>query len=212
MAHGVYGTRTTRRRQERRHARAGVGRHPDQDPAHYVPRLDDSYVARAPNDRGGKGPHMSAYVVGNPHINALVNLALFGPSDWSGIPGMWPQPSWFPAPMTRECFLRVMPMRRQISRTCAQEVGQLLMDQNIRSVNCRYEENQEPPTIFDWQPRAARPTALEGLHAVDCYEYQSSEDPAWLVSEAYPLCGALRAMLVLALPGYREAASWAWGG
>jgi len=153
---------------------------------------------------------MSAYFVGNPHINALVNLALFGPSDWTAGLAWWPQPCWFPAPMTRDGFLRDMPMRRPISCECAQEVGRMLTDQNILSVNCRYAENQEAPRTFDWQPNAIRPTALEGLQAVACFEYQSSVDPAWPVSEAYAFCGALRDMLVLALPGFREAAGWEW--
>ncbi len=54
-----------------------------------------------------------------------------------------------------------------------------------------------------------QPTAVEGLSAIKCYEYQTCEHPEWEQSAAHAFCDALRDLLIGCLPGY-EAAPWTW--
>jgi hypothetical protein len=56
---------------------------------------------------------------------------------------------------------------------------------------------------------ATRPTAVEGLSIIACFEYQACEHPGWGTSEAHAFCGALRMKLIHCLPGY-PAAPWEW--
>lgn len=71
------------------------------------------------------------------------------------------------------------------------DVGQMLWEENYRSVNYRYDENERTPTYAPPEnTRALHPVAV--LKAIDCYEYQSCEHPDWKGSQAHALCLALR--------------------
>lgn len=134
---------------------------------------------------------MSAFLVGNDHLNALVNLALYGPSGREVRPD------------------KVWHALRERNREAAQELGELLAGENLASVNHRYREHNES-VPFIWLPNRARPTALEGLKAIACYEYQACEHPGWEASEARAFCEDLRRRLVACLEGYDHARGWEW--
>lgn len=141
---------------------------------------------------------MSAYVVHTEHIRTLI---------WAGIHFTtgtdlrWAvtDPDNAANPETVE---RSFSFRR-LNKDTAPIVGQMLLDENTRSVNHRYDEgelyvyNHAEPASTRWNP-------VEILSALACYEYQACEHPGWVTSEAYAFCQALRTALVHALPGYAE--------
>ena len=65
----------------------------------------------------------------------------------------------------------------------AEWLGQLLWDENYRSVNHRYSEDNDPPEykheVYD---APFHPVAI--VIALDCYDYQSCECPDWEKTEA----------------------------
>jgi len=148
---------------------------------------------------------MSAYVVHPEHIRVLV---------WAGIhfthPGSdltWYVPN--PEEVIYQEGVKTQFGRtyRQLNRRTAETVGQLLLDENVRSVNYRYDEGEtyiykhDKPVHTNWSP-------VEVLSAIACYEYQACETPEWQYSEARTFCDALRSALVAKLPGYDKAP---WG-
>lgn len=121
---------------------------------------------------------MSASIVDNEHINAIVNFAnrTLGPDGY-------PSDYLFQEPET---------------------LGQMLLNENARSVNHRYNEEDTPPE-FIWD-RFQRPfTPVQILKAVACLRYQSCETPDW---EETPACKILDNIMhgaINHLPGYEDA-------
>ena len=143
---------------------------------------------------------MSAFVVDQEHIRTLV---------WAGLhyshPATlcWPieDPENTPTPEGIETLFGQT--IRRLDKDTASTVGQILLSENARSVNYRYDEDEHfvydhgAPAHTAWAP-------VELLHALACYEYQACETPGWHRSEARAICDALRATLVRCLPGYDE--------
>ena len=86
----------------------------------------------------------------------------------------------------------------------AQEIGQKLVDQNWRSVNYRYDEN-EPAPRYAYEHPAMQVTPVQVIKACNCYNYQSCETPDWPETEAYAIMRALRERAINSLPGYKDA-------
>jgi len=142
---------------------------------------------------------MSAFVVGKEHINAMVTAGLrvnYRPLSWYH--------------NTRS---------HQLTDETADAVGQMLLDENVRSVGYRYEGdsitdlpgkiNAEWLIPFKYQPTIDCPTGIETIKITRCYEYQSCEHQEWEQSEAKAFCKALIASQYGRLPGYEEA-PWEW--
>lgn len=158
---------------------------------------------------------MSAFVHDVAHIRALVNAGLQG----------WPQRplSWGSRALTDEeresSYERGLPwgaeaveiaraVRRQLTPGSAGMIGAMLLAENQRSVNFRYDEDElEPIYIHGADARAYSP--VEILAAITSYEYQACEHPGWEESEAQRFCLALRDSQIRLLPGYRNAETWA---
>lgn len=147
---------------------------------------------------------MSAYVVDKAHIDGLVTLASRGPQ------GVWWEPlRWWNG--------------RQMQDTYGEgrddEIGAMLLAENVRSVSARYPRDAlgELPgprpaywlVRYVWSPGRYRPTAIEALKAIACYEYQSCETDDWEQTEAWRFCQALQGAIVSRMPGWDEAA-WGW--
>jgi hypothetical protein len=135
---------------------------------------------------------MSAYVVNPATITVLVAAAHQHQIGWR---------------TSGNDFTRLYP---NASRGDLTRVGQMLLDQNVRSVNHRYQETADAG-MYRYQPAAGLPGYLPGAvaSAIDCYVYQACEDPGWPTSEAYKFCEALRCRLLEFLPGYGDA-PWDW--
>lgn len=100
----------------------------------------------------------------------------------------------------------------------AQRVGQMLWDENIKSVQARYPRDavSELPGPVDCSflyPKQGEPRfdifePVQVIKACDCYGYQSCEHQEWATSEAKAYIDALRCHAWSALDGYDEAR---WG-
>jgi len=129
---------------------------------------------------------MSAFVVSNEHINALVSYA----SDKKvRLYGFGP-------------FTEV--------RGAEQKMAELLLAENVKSVNHRYEQT-EGPGVIRYVHRAKTLKPVEVIKACDCLDYQSCEHPEWEASVACALLKAIREEAISLLPGYSDAA-WSIAG
>jgi len=93
----------------------------------------------------------------------------------------------------------------------ANEIGQILLDENVKSVNHSYGSEIYTPALYTYRPPQQRGwTNVELLNALHCYRYQASEHPDWESSQAYAFCQALEQRLIHRLPGYSDG-PWAIG-
>ena len=138
---------------------------------------------------------MSAFIVGEIHIDALVCLAIERPAGFAVQPGTFSAVHFDfhdnrgDGPLLLER---------------ADELGQMLLDANFRSIEARYPEDAEDYLPYTYTRPPRQLTALEGLSALACYEYQSSECKTWEGSLARMFCEALRRHLVRFIPGYSD--------
>lgn len=155
---------------------------------------------------------MSAYIVSDEHIRALLTFALvlgersgfawLGPGN--DAPNAYQRgQAWGPA-----AIAQAQERRCVLTRETADRWGQMLLDQNYVSVGHRYDESDDAPR-FDYgrhflDHAPVSPVAV--LKAIDCYVYQSCEDPGWEESNARRFCDALRKLAISKLPGYDDAA------
>lgn len=148
---------------------------------------------------------MSAYMVDRDHIRYLVDASLHLDTGRGGF-------YWFFAGEWRS--IQAGDYER------AAQIGQLLWDENRRSIEHRY-----PDTLEDWS-NAPGPIdesfvydehkplwhhafqAIQVVKACHCYAYQACEHPEWKESEAKAWIAALEAVAVRNLPGYEQAE---WG-
>ena len=127
---------------------------------------------------------MSAYVVSDAHINALVAWAVAKQVSyyWNG--------------------------RRRDIQGDEQRIASVLYAENVRSVNARYREN-ETANGFRYVRKATdtkrEPVAI--IKACHCYSYQACETDDWQQSEAFAVVESINDMAQRNLPGY-DAAEW----
>lgn len=161
---------------------------------------------------------MSAFVVDKAHIDAMVRAGLM--YSRFGL-------RWFAVEYGSDEF-DLQRDTRQLEHGTADQVGGMLVAENVVSVAHRYspagrigegwEDNLDLPGPVDkyyverysYPVMGGRvPSPVEALKLIDCYEYQSCEHDGWRDSEAKRFCEALRSALIGALPGYEDA-PWEW--
>lgn len=166
---------------------------------------------------------MSAFIVNRHHIDALVTVAIFGPPGIAPSPGTTWRPvarlDTEPPPDAGITWYTEHQHRAELAE--AHRLAEMLALENARSVNHRYPNSDTlpGPASRDWThaydtPAATlrhghRPTAVETLKLIDCYEYQTCEHHGWRTSQARRFCDALRKSLISHLPGYDDA-PWEW--
>jgi hypothetical protein len=105
-----------------------------------------------------------------------------------------------------------------ITRKTADAVGQILLDENIKSVQYRYHD--EPVDTLPGPVNLVRTyvyepgrilTIPELFLALDGLEYQSCEHPGWEASEAKAIVNGIRSHAWHNLPGYEAADTWSVG-
>lgn len=169
---------------------------------------------------------MSAFIVSKAHIDALVDVALNGPRDvsrrWEGGPRWeafdprdthWPEQEW------RQCA-QSGTGNSSVKAVTPDELGEMLVVENVRSITARYPDVLDGgpmpgpvdaywESYYEFQRPSRRPTVVEALKLISCYEYQSCEHDEWVDSEAKRFCEHLTATLIGFLAGYDEA-PWEW--
>ncbi|WP_084253603.1 hypothetical protein [Mycobacterium avium] len=131
---------------------------------------------------------MTAFVVHPEHINVLIWAGLqravgAGPLSW-----YYGNPSW----------------RGVLEPDTATDVGQMLLAENVASVNHYSTEQQDKVNYTYRTPIQTAWTTPELLNALHCYRYQASDRPDWKTSQACAFVDALESRLIRRLPGYTE--------
>lgn len=170
---------------------------------------------------------MSAFIVSREHVDVIVALALHGPRGQTVSPDTaWHGPSWsVNDPRDVEHWQEIQRTRVEhdsivdagrTDRTSASELGELLWAENVASVRARYSDADDARMVpldfyngYAYSRPAYLPTAVEGLSAIGCLEYQSCEHAEWRDSQAQRFLESLRDCLIGCLPGYRDA-PWEW--
>jgi len=124
---------------------------------------------------------MSAYVVSHTHISALVRWAC----------------------RARVCVYYGNPSRRLDIPGNEQEACDILLAENVKSVNYRYKEPVEDSMVYDAFATSLRP--IDVIKACHCLDYQSCEHDGWETSTAKAIVAAIEGAATRALPGYDEA-------
>lgn len=151
---------------------------------------------------------MSAFILPREHIHAMVA---------AGLKGRESTLRWFRKPLALGGIDFDKDACRLTYET-ADAVGQMLVDQNVRSIEARYQDCEDmigdarEPYTFEVAAVLWPMTPVAMLKAIDCYEYQSCEDDGWHRSEAQQFCEALRGWTISQLPGYDEAKTWEYQG
>jgi hypothetical protein len=114
---------------------------------------------------------MSAYLVEENHIEYLVDAILDPQNNMMGS------------------------TQHLAGTTDAQELGQILWDQNARSVNYRYKESESSPS-FTYRGKCYEYDPLQILASIRCYAYQSCETPDFTESKAGKLVYRLQASII----------------
>jgi len=144
---------------------------------------------------------MSAYIVNREVIDVLMALAFYGPTDCRAAA---PDAVW-----SVRCYLE----------TDRDVTGQLLIDEDVRSVRHRYPDRGEdlPGPLdhywaagpYTYSRPARRPTVVEGLRLCDGFAYQACKCSGHRDTKAGELVERIRSALIQCLPGY-DAAPWAY--
>ena len=129
---------------------------------------------------------MSAYIVSDKHISAMLTLV-------SG-------PEYHGEPKTYYWDCEIISFADNIMA-----IGQKLLDENYKSVNARYNRNETPHT-FSFEPVEMKP--IEIVRLCHCYNYQTCEHDGWDGSEAEEISRQIEHYAIKNVPGYEDAP---WG-
>ena len=140
-----------------------------------------------------KGVKMSAFLVGNKHIVAMVK-SLHSRYAGDSISYYWQGNSY--------------PM---LGGQAQRHMGQVLAEQNYRSVAHLYGPDRQGDIVFEpfrLDPSAPLLSPVAVLQACDCYDYQSCETGDYPDTEAWRIVDRIRNRAIKSLPGYDEAQAW----
>lgn len=126
---------------------------------------------------------MSAFIVSDATINAILAFAVA-------------HKAWF--------YTEHFPGKYANERDIAAMAGQVILNENYRAVNYRYEEATEPHALR-YDPRAKVLRPVEVLKLIGCIEYQLAEPDDYKRTEAWELLQAIKDCAIRELPGYGDA-------
>lgn len=151
---------------------------------------------------------MSAFLQDRAHFLAVVRTALDGPADPRTVSpdNVWYGPHWSAvsdAALAEMNWQDAGKTFRRLEHSNAEDVAEMLRDENIASVRYRYGDAdevgmiaEEPAiTLHDITRKGRRLSAVDALSAISGLEYQSCEHPEWQESEARRFLEAFRRSL-----------------
>jgi hypothetical protein len=94
--------------------------------------------------------------------------------------------------------------RVNVTRFNATNTGQILWDENARSVNYRYKEN-DPAPRYSFTFRLSFTPPVQIIKAAHCLDYQSCETDDWETTLAYKILQTIISAACHNLPGYDDA-------
>lgn len=152
---------------------------------------------------------MSAYMVEKVHIDVLVRAGLNLPRPQDRPLRWFTKPTWEIAGTERgEALVRdrqaLVNASRELRPETADRTGQMLVLENRRSVDHRYDET-EPVELYHYEDPGFELEPVEVLRAVACYRYQACEHPDFGRSEAESFLTSLEHVAIKQLPGYEKA-------
>lgn len=135
---------------------------------------------------------MSAYIMNDNEINTIVSYfldpnAAYGEGAWLRLG----ETEW-----------------NNLNRDNAAKVAAILKAENIRSVNAKYGENEQPSYVFEYSPTAYKRPVGNIIGALDCYEYQACETSDWHESLAHEIVAGLRKHLLKTLAEAEGTYTW----
>jgi hypothetical protein len=143
---------------------------------------------------------MSAWMLDSEQMNVILYFAGAG----SGIPGNRHGGAWIELPSGWT----------HITDQNASEVGAILLDQNRKSVNYRYSED-EIEQVYVYRKPAARDrwgdvtwSLVDAAKALASYRYQSCETNDWEQTTAYRIATRIAEHYLSLMPGYEESDGW----
>ncbi len=122
---------------------------------------------------------MSAFIISKEHIDCLVTYAVF-----------------------KRLHCRVND-RTQADLDNADEIGQLLVNENYRSYNYLYNDENINPYVYSFT-KSPKYSLIQIIKACNCYNYQSCETDDYYQSDAYYLVDNIIKSCIMDLPGYEE--------
>lgn len=134
---------------------------------------------------------MSAYVVPDYHINALVSWA----SNCHGSKAV----SYY------------WNGKRRDLRGDEKRIASVLYAENVRSVNSRYNES-EPAHGFVFKKVSNMLNPIDVIKGCHGYGYQACEAEGYEQSEAFAIVAAIAQSAIRALPGYEDSNAWCISG
>jgi len=118
---------------------------------------------------------MSAYIMSEQDINELVNY-------------------FVNATASTQLWIPVDSEYNYLTRENAQRVAQILYNENVRSVDARY--NETNATDFNYKPSYNTVSDKEVAKLIDSLEYQSCETDDYYTTEAYRMICNMRKNLL----------------
>jgi hypothetical protein len=134
---------------------------------------------------------MSAYLVPDYHINALVSWA-------AGRHGSNAVSYWWGG-------------RRREVRGEEKRIASVLFAQNVRSVNSRYNE-ADPAHGFKFKLVSNMLNPIDVIKGCHGYGYQACETDDYEQTEAFAIIAAIAQSAIRSLPGYEESRAWCISG
>jgi hypothetical protein len=131
---------------------------------------------------------MSAFIVDYDHINAILSWAI-----------------------KQECYVPdAAGELEKITAENADTFGQVLADENCRSHNYRYADENTDALDYVFRPFPIELTTGELIRACACLDYQSCETPDWHKTHAYQILLHIRSRATYETKEYETCES-AWG-
>lgn len=134
---------------------------------------------------------MSAFIVPDYHINALVSWA-------AGRHGSNAVSYWWGG-------------RRREVRGDEKRIASVLYAENVRSVNSRYQEC-DPAHGFVFKRVANMLNPIDVIKGCHGYSYQACEAEGWEQSEAFAIIDGIIQSAIRALPEYEDSNAWCISG